>query len=317
MRGRRLIIALFLWVLLGAGPAQAGFGMSESSGLWRMASVQPLPSKNLRLRLLNTYYYQDVGLGSRFAFFQPRLDIGFGFGGFLEFGAGFSAWQRHRSVSTLDGQLWLGTQGSDWSGGLGAGDLSIKLSPPLPWNRLRLAGQANFRLPFSGGAPGPEPGGRDLELRALLELRLAEGIRFPKTWISLMAGRRLNRGEEGSGLPASAIPDDPWSPFPTYYPVGESSELDQTLAGLALRFQSGDTELFGEGVFVAYHPNLGMDLRENLWQLAFGFRTGLPRNFQLLLVVDMNLSRDNFDTEFEPHVPRVVQTLGISRDWEF
>jgi len=316
MRGRRPLLGFLILVLAGSAPASAGFGMPESTGLWRMPSARPLPSSRLRLRLLHSYYYQDVGIDSRFHFFHPRMDLGLGLGGFLELGAGLSAWQRRRSVSTLDGELWLSTAGADWSGGPGAADLSVKLSPPLPWARLRLAGQFNRRLPLSSGAPGPEPGGSDLEWRAVLEWRIAEGVRFPRSWLSLMAGRRLDRGPEGSGLPPSIDPRAPWAPFPDYYPAGADAARAQILMGVGFRSMGRSTELFGEGVLVAYHPDLGMDLRENLWQLAFGLRSSLPRGLRLLLAVDMNLSRDDLDTPFEPHFPRLVQSLGISRDWD-
>ncbi|MBC8366996.1 hypothetical protein H8E52_06265 [bacterium] len=311
---RQLVILL---ILLGAGPSWAGFGMPESNGLWRMPSVRPLPNSQLEMLLMASYYFQDVGRASRFHFFQPRLDLGLGLGGFLELGAGLSGVQRYRSVDTLDGELWLATGGSDRAGSLGAGDLSLKISPPLPWDRLRLAGQLNLRLPMASGYPGPEAGGRDMELRALAEWRLFDGQQFPRTWISLMFGRRLNRGEEGSGYAPSADPDDPWMPFPHFYPAGEGSTLNQPMAGLGLLFQNGDSELFGEWVVEGYHPDLGLDRRENLIQLALGYGTALPRGIRLHLALDMNLSRDDFDTNFEPHFPRVQQSIGISRAMDF
>ncbi len=317
MSARTRQLLCLCMILLGAGPAWAGFGMPESTGLWRLPSARPLPSSQLELRLLTAYYYQDVGRASRFHFIQPRLDAGFGLGGFAELGAGLSLWQRYRSVDTLDGELYLATGGSDWTGDLGAADLYLKLSPPLPWERLRLAAQANFRVPQSGGQPGPEAGGEDVEWRGVLELRFADGHRFPRGWISFVVGRRLNRGAQGSGYGPSADPDDPWMPFPHFYPAGENLPLDQPLYGLGLRFENDGTELFGELSVEGYDEELGMHWRENLWQLAFGLRTRLPRDLRLLLLVDMNLSRDEFDTDFEPHYPRVVQALGISRDWDF
>jgi hypothetical protein len=313
-RMRQLV---FLLILLGAGRSWAGFGMPENSGLWRMPSARPLSASQLDMRLLASYHFQDVGLASRFHFFHPRLDLGLGLGGFLELGAGLSSWHRYRSVDTLDGELWLATEGSDWANSIGAGDLFIKISPPLPWDRFRLAGQVNLRLPMAAGYPGPEAGGNDLELRAVAEWRLFDGHQFPRTWISIMFGRRLNRGEEGSSYAPSADPDDPWMPFTHYYPAGEGSTLDHPLAGLGLRFQNGESELFGELVVEGYHPDLGLDRRENLLQLALGYRTALPRGIQLLLALDMNLSRDDFDTAFEPHFPRVVQAIGISRAVNF
>ncbi len=308
---------VFLLILLGAGPSWAGFGMPESTGLWRMPSARPMPSFQLDMRIMASYYFQDVGLASRFHFFHPRLDLGLGLGGFLELGAGLNSWQRYRSVDTLDGELWLATEGSDWANSLGASELFLKFSPPLPWDRLRLAGQMNLRLPQAGGYPGPESGGEDMELRAVAEWRLFEGQQFPRTWISLMFGRRLNRGEEGSGYAPSADPDDPWMPFTHYYPAGEGSTLDQPLFGLGLRFQNAASELFGELVVEGYHPDFRLDRRENLLQLALGYRTALPRGIQLLLALDMNLSRDDFDTAFEPHFPRVVQSIGLSRALNF
>jgi len=312
----RLPILSALLVLLGAGDALAGFGQGEVGGLWRIPSARPLEHRSLAVRLLGGYHFQDVGLGSRFYFFRTRLDLGLGIGGFVELDASLGDLRRRRSVSNLDGALWLGTDGGDWAGGWGAADLSIKLSPPLPWDRLRLAIQANGRLPMASGAPGPEPGGRDIEFRGLLEWRLAEGQSFPRGWISLMGGLRRNRSEEGWGLAPSVIADDPWSPFPHYYPAEAEGSRDQVLWGLGLRFESGGMELFGEGVLVLYDEDLGMALRENLWQVALGLRSDLPRGFRLFYVVDMNLSRDDLETDFEPGYPRVMQSLGISRSWK-
>ena len=316
-----LALALFLSSLMHALPAGAGFGGPEAGGLLHVRSTDTVGLGTLRSTLSHSYYFQDVGEDSRYHFSLGRLGLAFGLGdvGHVSFDSRVLGAMRFASVQ--DPILYDAIGDSDWTAGLGDSELGLKLVLPMPVSRLRLAAEVDLLLPTGDTEKHFSGESRDYELVGVISIDLLRGTNFVPTRLHLNAGLRVNRNPEGQGLPPALDPSEWSSPFPPYYPALEAEELidtrRQSLYGAGLEFIGTRTRLYGElTVETLYHLTDRYATRENLWQLGLGFLTRGPWRLELFGAFDINLSHDDFDTEFEPHYPRLVTTVGLNRSWQ-
>jgi hypothetical protein len=301
--------------------AQGGFGLPESQGLLRVRSAQTTGLGTLRGTLSHSYYYQDVGADSRFHCFQGRVGLALGLGEVGQLGLDTRLHGRLRFAAEEDAQLYDAIGESDWTAGMGDSDLSLKLILPLPFSRIRLAGEGDLRLATGDAARNLSVQTRDYEIMAILSIDILTGTAFVPTRLHLNAGRRFNRNAEGYGLAPTLDPAGGSPPFPPFYPALPPGEvidaLRQNLFGAGLEFRGKNTSLYSElSLETFYHLTDEFATRENLWQLGLGFRTQAHWRLEVFGGVDINLSKDDFDTAFEPHYPRVVTSFGISRSWQ-
>jgi len=317
-----LLAAAAAALLLAAAwaPARAAFGLPESAGLLRLRTVESAGLGSLRTTYSQSYHRQELGLDSGDHWFTGRLGLAFGLGEMGQMAIDTRMHGLLRSVSPTDAALYQATGNWDWSGGAGDSDLSLKIILPVPLPRIALAGEGAIRLPTGDDSRNLSVGSRDYEVLGILSIDLHRGSRFVPTRLHLNAGVRVNRDPDGFGLPPDPAGGAP-SPFPPYYPPrgpGETeSERRQRLLGVGLEFMGQGKRLYGELVLEELTAmGDAMVLREQLWQLGLGFRARAPWRLELFGAVDINLSRDDLDTDFEPHYPRLAFSLGVSRSWQ-
>ena len=318
-----LAVLLAGLLLLGdAGGAAAGFGLPESRGLLNLRTTDSTGLGSLGLIYSQGYYYQDVGRDSRYHWYTGRLGLSFGLG---EAGHIFYDQRVHgllRFAGSADIALREGIGDSDWTGGLGDGDLGLKLTLPLPGSRLHLAAEGVLRLAAGDKERRFSTDGQDYEVLGLLGIDLLRGTTFLPTRLHLNAGIRVNRGLAGQGLPPTAAVQGWQGVYPHYYPpltAGTAeSHLRQGLYGAGIEFIGERMRLFGElSVAVLYQlDDAEMTLREQPWRLGLGFRADGPGRGEFFGGFDLNLARDDFDTAFEPHYPGLISSIGYRRDWQ-
>ncbi len=307
---------------LPARQATASFGSPETQGLLRLRSATAVGLGTLSSTISHSYFYQDIGQGSRFHNFGARLGLDFGLGSVGQIGLSTRGHGILRFAAESDPELALAIGDSDFESGLGDSDLSLRLILPFPTSRLRLAGEAVVRLPTGESGKNLSAGTKDFELVGVLSIDLLRGTRFVPTRLLINAGQRVNRNAEGFGLPLTLDPAGWSTPFPPYYPPIEADEtassVRQNLFGVGVEFRGSRMTLFSE-LSLEHFADIGdeeMSLSENLWQLGLGFRMRGPWRSRLHGGFDINLSRDNFETEFIPHYPRLVTSFGLSWHWQ-
>ncbi len=314
-----LAVALILFF---AGIADAGFGLPETRGLLGLRSTETTGLGALSTHLGHSYYYQDLARDSRLHWFTGRLGFTFGLG---ETGHLFYDQRLHgllRFAGPADLELFESIGDSDWTGGLGDGDIGMKLVLPLPGTRLHLAAEGALRLPIGDETRRFSSTSRDYELLAILDLDLLRGGRFPHTRLHLNYGFRVNGGDPGHGLAPSLEVAGWQGVYPPYYPaLGEGyveADLRQMLFGAGLEFIGDDLRLFGElrvDVLNSIDKSI-MTLREQPWRFGLGFRADGYLGGSFFGGFDFDLARDDFDTDFAPHYPGLITSIGYSRDWQ-
>lgn len=316
LRALLLIALLAGWASL----AVAGFGLPESEGLLHVRGYDTVGLGAIRGVFSHSYYYQEVGVDSRYHSFGGRIGLAFGLGqlGQLSWDSRLLGLMRRSSEN--DPVLYSAIGASYWDSGLGDSDLGIRLVLPLPGSRVHLSGEGIVKLPTGNEKNLFGAGVREYELMGMLSLDLPAG-RFVPLRLHLNYGLRLNRGRDGHGLPPELYPDD-WSTFyPTYYPALDSAalldELRQALYGVGLEFLGDEHSIYAElSLADLYWLRDEMSLREQPWQLAFGFRARGPWRLSFFMSFDLNLSKDDFATDFEPHFPRMTTSFGLTRQWQ-
>ncbi len=301
--------------------ASAGFGLPESRGLLTLRTEETTGLGALGSHLGQSYYYQDVGLDSRYHWYTSRLGLTFGLGetGHLFYDQRLHGLLRFAGPADLELRDLIGD--SDWTGGLGDADVGMKLVMPLPGDRIHLAGEGVLRLPVGDELRRLTSGGRDYEVVGILSIDLFRGGVFLPVRLHLNGGLRVNRGRDGQGLAPDTSSNGWRGVYPPFYPALADHEhvntLRQSLYGAGLEFVGRNMRLFGElGVAVLQNIDESeMTLREQPWRLGLGFRAeGFGGEF--FGGFDMDLARDDFDTEFAPHYPGLVSTIGYRRDWQ-
>jgi hypothetical protein len=317
-----LAVLAAILILFAAGIADAGFGLPETRGLLGLRSTETTGLGALSTHFGHGYYHQDLGRDSRLHWFTGRLGLTFGLG---ETGHLFYDQRLHgllRFAGPADLELFERIGESDWTGGLGDGDIGLKLVMPLPGTRVHMAAEGVLRLPIGDELRRFSSTSRDYELLGILDLDLLRGGNFPQTRLHLNVGLRVNGGDPGQGLPPTLELGGWQGVYPPYYPaLGEAhveSDLRQSLYGIGLEFIGEDLRLFGElRVAVLYELDESiMTLREQPWRLGLGFRADGYAGGRFFGGFDLDLSRDDFDTEFAPHYPGLVTSIGYSRDWQ-
>lgn len=313
-----LLAALLLALPLSA---LAAFGLPEARGLLRLHTDETTGLGALGFTVGGTYYYQDVGQASRYHWSTARLGLSFGLGeaGQLSFDQRLHGLLRFAGPE--DEELFGAIGDSDWLAGLGDADLGLKLGLPLPGNRLRLAAEGALRLPVGDTQRRFTANARDYELLGILSIDLLRGGVFLPTRLHLNAGLRVNRGRAGQGLPPT--PDSlGWlGVYPPYYPAlvddEQEASLRQALYGAGLEFLGERLRLSAElSVELLYQREETIRLREQPWRLGLGFRAEAPWHLSVSGGFDLDLSRDDFATAFEPHYPGLVTSLMLRRDWQ-
>ena len=320
-RRRAATLALFAVLTASLAPlAAASFGAPESQGLLHLRSARAVGLGTLSADFNHGYYYQDVGIGSRYHGFLGRVGLAFGLGEIGQIGLGARAHGTLRFASVLDQELVQAIGESDFEGGLGDSDFSVRFLLPLPSSRLRFGVEAAGRLPTGDQSKRLSVDSNDYEFLAILSVDLLRGTRFVPTKLHLNFGQRINRNPDGYGLPPTLGPAGWSTPYPPFYPALEPGEISnvvrQNLYGAGLEFVGNRMTLFGE-LSLDHFFNLEdrIALRENPWQLALGFRMRGPWRSRLFGAFDMNVSSDDFETAFEPHYPRLTTTFGMT--WHF
>ncbi len=317
-----LVLLTALALHFTPGIAGAGFGLPETQGLLNLRSSETTGLGALSTHLGHSYYYQDLGRGSRHHWFTGRLGFTFGLGetGHLFYDQRIHGLLRFAGPADLD--LYERIGDSDWIGGLGDGDLGMKLILPLPGSRLNLAAEGVLRLPIGDESRRFSSTSKDYELMGILDLDLLRGGNFPQTRLHLNAGIRVNGGELGQGLPPTMELSGWQGVYPPYYPVlgaGDAKkDLRQSLFGVGLEFIGADMRLFGE-LSVAILSALDestMTMQEQPWRLGLGFRADDYWGGSFFGGFDLDLSRDDFDTSFAPHYPGLISSIGYRRDWQ-
>lgn len=309
-------------ILHMTGVAEAGFGLPEARGLLGLRSTETTGLGALGTHVSHGYYNQDLARDSRLHWFTGRLGMTFGLG---ETGHLFYDQRIHgllRFAGPADLELFESIGDSDWTGGLGDGDIGMKLVLPLPGSRVRLAAEGVLRLPIGDDSRRFSTTNRDYELLGILDLDLLRGGSFPQTILHLNVGMRVNGGDLGQGLPPSTEYPGWQGVYPPYYPVlaaaDSESDLRQSLYGVGLEFIGSDMRLFGElrvDILYAQDESI-MTLREQPWRLGLGFRLDGHAGGSFFGGFDLDLARDDFDTEFAPHYPGLITSIGYSRDWQ-
>ncbi|MCP4545995.1 MAG: hypothetical protein GY835_05955 [bacterium] len=316
-----LVCAGMLPLLFMSLPAAAGFGLPESEGLLHVRSYETTGLGAIRVCLSQNYYYQDVGRESRYHRFNNRLGLAFGFGAMGQISIDTRLHGVWRRVSDQDMVSVAPFDDPAWQTGIGDSDLAGRLVLPVPGSRLRFAGEAVLRLPTGDESNNFGTGCKEYEVVGILSLELYRGRRFLPVFLHLNYGLRINRNPLGYAPPPGILPTTWSAPLPAYYPVlqvGETtSARRQIIYGAGLEFIGERMNLYAElSVDDLFHLRETMKLSEQPWQLALGFKADVPWQMELFGSFDINLARDDFDTDFEPHYPGLITTIGVSKRWQ-